>query len=183
MKIGLVGYSGSGKSSLFKWLSGVEADPSAINSSQSAMVMIPEPRIQALCEIYKPKKVTYASMEIVDTPGLNRDHTGNVSKLAHLREADYLVCLVPAFDGVKIDQEMQAFKEDAILADLEIAVHRLEKIDEQLKRHLPKDDLEKLQIEKDALSNIRERLEEWNPILAEEMSDDHYKATRSFRFL
>ena len=183
MKIGLVGYSGSGKSSLFKWLSGVDPDPSAVNSSQSAMVMIPEPRIQALCEIYKPKKITYASMEIVDTPGLNRDHTGNVSKLAHLREADYLVCLVPAFDGAKIDEEMQAFKEDMILADLEIALHRLEKINEQLKRHLPKDDLDKLQIEKDALTIIKERLEEGNPILAEEMSDDHYKATRSFRFL
>ena len=48
MKIGLVGYSGSGKSSLFKWLSGVDHDPSAENSSQSAMVMIPEPSIQAL---------------------------------------------------------------------------------------------------------------------------------------
>ena len=82
MKIGLVGYSGSGKSSLFTWMSGVEADPSAVHSSQSAMATIPEPRLEALCKIYNPKKVTYASMEIVDTPGLSRDHVGNVAKLA-----------------------------------------------------------------------------------------------------
>ncbi len=183
MRIGLVGYSGSGKSSLFTWLSGVEADPSAVNSSQIATVSIPEPRILDLCKIYKPKKVTYASLEIVDTPGLSRDHVGNVTKLGRLREADYLVCLVPAFSGAKVDVEIQSFVEDMILADLEIVVNRLEKLAEQRKKHLPKEDLEKLAIENDALELIRARLESGNPILAEEMSDDHYHATRSFRFL
>ena len=183
MRIGLVGYSGSGKSSLFTWLSGVEADPSAVNSSQIATVSIPEPRILDLCKIYKPKKVTYASLEIVDTPGLSRDHVGNVAKLARLREADYLVCLVPAFAGAKVDVEIQSFVEDMILADLEIVVNRLEKLAEQRKKHLPKEDLEKLAIENEALELIKAGLEAGKPILAEEMSDDHYHATRSFRFL
>ena len=183
MKIGLVGYSGSGKSTLFEWLSGVKPDPAAVHSSQSAMATIPEPRIEALCQIYKPKKVTYASMEIVDTPGLSRDHIGNVPKLAQLREADYLVCLVPAFSGAMVDEEMKSFVEDMILADLEIATNRLQKISEQLKKHLPKEDLEKLREENDALELIRDRLEAGNPLLAEEMSDEQYRATRSFRFL
>lgn len=183
MKIGLVGYQGSGKSSLFSWLSGETPDPSASHSSQSAMALIPEPRLEALCKIYNPKKVTYASMEIVDTPGLSRDQVGNVSKLAHLREADYLVCVVPAFSGASVEKEMQSFVEDMILADLEIATNRLQKISEQLKRHLPKEDLEKLHIENDTLELIRKRLEEGNPLLAEEMDDEQYHATRSFRFL
>ena len=183
MKIGLVGYSGSGKSSLFTWMSGVEADPSAVHSSQSAMATIPEPRLEALCKIYNPKKVTYASMEIVDTPGLSRDHVGNVAKLAYLREADYLVCVVPAFSGAKVDEEMRSFVEDMILADLEIATNRLQKIAEQLKKHLPKEDLEKLRIENDTLELIRARLEAGNPLLAEEMDEEQFHATRSFRFL
>lgn len=183
MKIGLVGYSGSGKSSLFSWLSGSTPDPAAVHSSQSAMASIPEPRVEALCKIYNPKKITYASMEVVDTPGLSRDHVGNVPKLAHLREADYLVCVVPAFSGAKVDEEMRSFVEDMILADLEIATNRLQKISEQLKRHLPKEDLEKLQIEKEALELIQQRLEAGNPLLAEEMEDEQYHATRSFRFL
>lgn len=183
MKIGLVGYSGSGKSSLFSWLSGETPDPSASHSSQSAMASIPEPRLSDLCKIYNPKKVTYASMEIVDTPGLSRDQVGNVSKLAYLREADYLVCVVPAFSGAKVDDEMQSFVEDMILADLEIATNRLQKIAEQLKKHLPKEDLEKLHIEQDVLELIRNRLEAGNPLLAEEMDEEQYHATRSFRFL
>lgn len=183
MKIGLVGYSGSGKSSLFSWLSGATPDPSAVNSSQSAMAAIPEPRLDALCKLYNPKKVTYASMEIVDTPGLSRDHVGNVSKLAHIREADYLVCVVPAFSGVDVDKEISSFSEDLILADLEIATNRMEKIEEQIKKRRTKEEQEKLEIEQDALRIIIERLEAGTPILAEEMTDDHYKATRSFRFL
>ncbi|MGI6401206.1 MAG: DUF933 domain-containing protein [Thermoguttaceae bacterium] len=183
MKIGLVGYSGSGKTSLFSWLTGATPDPSAVNSSQVAMAVIPEPRLEALRKLYNPKKVTYAQMEIDDTPGLSRDQVGNVSKLAHLREADYLVCVVPAFSGAKVDEEMKAFVEDMILADLEIAVKRLEKIDDQLKRPLPKEDSEKLQIEKDALIIVRNGLESGSPILAEEMTEEHYHATRSFRFL
>ncbi|MCF0234015.1 MAG: DUF933 domain-containing protein, partial [Thermoguttaceae bacterium] len=42
---------------------------------------------------------------------------------------------------------------------------------------------EKLEIERDALVKIKERLEAGSPMLAEEMTEDEYKATRSFRFL
>ena len=38
------------------------------------MATIPEPRVAQLCEIYKPKKITLASLEVVDTPGLSRSH-------------------------------------------------------------------------------------------------------------
>ncbi len=47
MKIGLVGYQGSGKSTLFEWLTGVAPDHSLAHSGQSAMATIPEPRIDA----------------------------------------------------------------------------------------------------------------------------------------
>ncbi len=37
MKIGLVGYQGSGKSTLFEWLTGVAPDPAHSHTTQSAM--------------------------------------------------------------------------------------------------------------------------------------------------
>ena len=82
MKIGLVGYQGSGKSTLFEWLTGVKPDPALSHTAQSAMAAMPEPRVEALCKIYKPKKVTLASLELVDTPGLSRSHEGNAARLA-----------------------------------------------------------------------------------------------------
>ena len=87
MKIGLVGYQRSGKSTLFHWLTGVAPDPAKARDSQTAMAPIPEPRVAELCEIYVPKKITQASLEIVDTPGLERSHEGSAARLAAIREA------------------------------------------------------------------------------------------------
>ena len=80
MKIGLVGYQGSGKSTLFHWLTGVAPDPALAHTGQSAMAPIPEPRVEQLCKIYNPKKVTLAAIELVDTPGLSRTHEGNAAR-------------------------------------------------------------------------------------------------------
>jgi ribosome-binding ATPase YchF (GTP1/OBG family) len=80
MKIGIVGYQGSGKSTLFHWLTDIPADPSLSHTTQSAMAPIPEPRIAQLCEVYQPKKITQAALEIVDTPGLSRTHEGSAQK-------------------------------------------------------------------------------------------------------
>ena len=82
MKIGLVGYQGSGKSTLFHWLTEIEPDLSAAHSGQNAMATIQDERIEQLCTIYEPKKITRASLEIFDTPGLSRTHEGSAARLA-----------------------------------------------------------------------------------------------------
>ncbi len=183
MKIGLIGYKGSGKSSLFEWLSGIPADISKAHSSQSAMAPIPEPRLDDLCAIYHPKKVIYASMEIVDTPGLNRDQIGNPAILGHLRETDYLVCIVPVFDGSDPAKEADSFLEEMILADLEIIDNRIERIIEQTNRPLSKELREKLAVELETLKFLKGRLEEGHPVKASEMDEEQYKVTRSFQLL
>jgi ribosome-binding ATPase YchF (GTP1/OBG family) len=99
MKIGIVGYPRSGKSTLFEWLTGVAPDPALAHASQTAMAVIPESRVQPLCDVYQPKKITLASLELVDTPGLSRTHEGNAGRLALIREAGCLVLVAAAFDG------------------------------------------------------------------------------------
>ena len=98
MKIGLVGYQGSGKSTLFHWLTGVAPDPALTHTGQSGMAAIPDPARERLCQIYHPKKVTLAAIELVDTPGMSRSHEGNAARLAMIREAGCLVFVVAAFE-------------------------------------------------------------------------------------
>src|ERR1700722_8825942 len=98
IKIGIVGYQGSGKSSLFEWLTGVAADPALAHVSQSAMAPAPDARVEPLCGVYKPKKVTLASLELVDTAGLSRTHEGNATRLSLIREAGAMIVVVPAFE-------------------------------------------------------------------------------------
>ena len=97
MKIGLIGYQASGKSTVFEWLTGVRADPALAHASQAAMATVPDERVEPLTAIYHPKKITLASLELVDTAGLDRKHEGNATRLAVIREAGCLVLVVAAF--------------------------------------------------------------------------------------
>jgi len=183
MKIGLVGYKNSGKSTLFEWLTGEIADVALAHTLQSTMTAIPEPRVDDLCKIYHPKKVTYASLEIVDTPGLSRDQEGNAARLAQLREVGCLICIVPVFDGADPEKEIRIFHEDLILADMELVTNRITRILEQKKRPLPKPDQEKLAFELETLEMVQQALESGEPLRENELNDEQQKATRAFRLL
>jgi GTP-binding protein YchF len=183
MKIGLVGYQGSGKSTLFEWLTGVPADPAHSHTTQSAMAVVPDPRVQSLCDVYHPKKVTQAALEIVDTPGLSRTHEGNPARLALIREAACLLQVIAAFDGSDADPErdLQGFEEDMLLTDLEIVSGRVERLGESLKK--PRPNREQQQAELAAIQPILQRLEGGQPLTGMELTDEQLKAIRSFQLL
>ncbi|MDO4550975.1 MAG: DUF933 domain-containing protein [Planctomycetia bacterium] len=181
MKIGLVGYQGSGKSSLYQWLTGVEPDPAKSHQDQSAMAVIPEPRVDELVRIYTPKKVTRAAIEITDTPGLNRDHDGNAQKLACLREADSMVLVVAGFGGMDPKVEYQSFYEDLLLADMELVARRIERVCESLNRKaLPKEEREHLTFELETLQKINDGLEAGVPIKRDSLDEQQQKILSSF---
>ena len=183
MKIGLVGYQGSGKSVLFEWLTGVAADPSLSHTAQSAMAPVPEPRVEALARIYQPKKVTLASLEIVDTPGLSRTHEGNAARLALLREAGCLMLVVAAFDGSDPAADLKSFEEDLLLADMEIGSGRIERVEQALKKPLPRQEHEQLVHEEETLKVVLSAMEAGKPLREADMTDEQLKVTRSFRLL
>jgi GTP-binding protein YchF len=179
MKIGIVGYQGSGKSTLFHWLTGVAPDPSLSHSSQSAMATIPDERVAQLCGIYKPKKITQAALEIVDTPGLSRTHEGSAQKLATIREAGALVVVVAAFGGNDAAADLQNFDDDLLIADLDILSGRVERLKDQLRK--PRTNKEKDQEELDLLTPLLAELEAGRPLHQFAMSVEQRKAIKSFQ--
>lgn len=183
MKIGLVGYQGSGKSTLFEWLTGVAPDPASAHTGQSAMAVIPEPRIEQLAAVYHPKKVTLASIELVDTPGLSRTHEGNPGRLATIREAGCLVLVAAAFDGSDPMADLRCFDEDLLLADMEIVSNRIGRVEEALRKPLPRQEHLDLEHEQQTLRTVLVAMESGRPLREAEMTDDQRKATRSFRLL
>jgi len=50
MKVGLVGYSGSGKSTIFTWLTGVAPDPAVAQRGQTGVARIPDTRLAWLSD-------------------------------------------------------------------------------------------------------------------------------------
>ncbi len=183
MKIGLVGYQGSGKSTFFEWLTGVSPDPAQAHVGQSAMATIPEPRVEQLVAIYPPKKVSLAALEIVDTPGLSRTHEGNAQRLATIREAGCLVHVAAAFDGSDPLADMRSFDEDLMLADMEIVTGRFGRIEEAVKKPIPRQEREKLEHERETLQLVLDALESGNPLRESHLTDEQQKVTRAFRLL
>ncbi|HQU41266.1 MAG: hypothetical protein B7Z73_03220 [Planctomycetia bacterium 21-64-5] len=181
MKIGLVGYQGSGKTTLFEWLTGVPADLALAHTGQSAMAAVPEPRVELLCHIYQPKKVTLASLELVDTPGLSRTHEGNAARLALIREAGCLVLVVAAFGGSGPLTDLASFREDLLLADMEIVSGRVGRLRESVKKPRPNRDQELVELA--ALERVLAALEAGTPLTADKMSEEDARATRSFRLM
>jgi ribosome-binding ATPase YchF (GTP1/OBG family) len=181
MKIGLAGYQGSGKSTLFEWLTGVKPDPALAHSGQAAMAPLPDPRIEQLCQVYHPKKITQAALEIVDTPGLNRTHEGNAARLAMIREAGCLVLVAPGFDRPDPLADIRSFDEDLLLADMEIVLGRIKRIEESLKKPIPRQEREHLEHEEAVLKVVLSGMETGKPLRESDMTDEQRKVTRAFR--
>ncbi len=182
MKIGLIGYQGSGKSTFFQWLTGVQPDPALAHSSQQAMAAVPDERVDPLCKIYTPKKITLASLELVDSAGLSRTHEGNAARLAQIREAGCLVLVVGAFEsGVNAMADVDSFAEDFLLADMEIVSGRVERLRESTKKPRPGRDQELAELA--ALEPLLAALEAGTPLSEIDMNEEQLKVTRSFRLL
>ena len=181
MKIGLVGYQGSGKSTLFGWLTGVPPDPAQAHTSQHAMATVHDPRVDQLCEIYSPKKVTEAAIELVDTPGLSRDQKGNAARLAAIRDCNCLIVVLAAFGGDDPAKDLSSFQEDLALADLEIITNRIERLEDSIKK--PRPDRDDLIAEKEVLQKLQSQIESGVSLRNFEISADDEKRVRSFQLL
>src|SRR5258707_12486337 len=76
LTIGIIGLPQSGKTSLFNALTKAGAPISGYATStvqaNVAMVQVPDPRLQPLADIFKPRKVTYATVEFVDVAGIGQ---------------------------------------------------------------------------------------------------------------
>lgn len=179
MKIGIVGYKGSGKTTLFEWLTQTVADPALAHVGQSATVPVPDPRVDRLKEIYHPKKVTLAGLEIVDTPGLHRDHQGNAGRMAIIREAGCLVVVVQAFDSADPANDLNSFEDELLLADLDIVMGRIERLRESLRK--PRPNREELEKELQTLDYIQHALQERKHVRQLDLTPEQQRTIRSFQ--
>src|ERR1700740_1753503 len=91
MQTGIIGLPQVGKTSLFRILTRAKVDTrSAPAQMHLGIALVPDARVGKRAEAFKPKKVTYATIEYVDIGGLQKDREKNSASLVPLREADAL---------------------------------------------------------------------------------------------
>ena len=106
MKIGLVGFAGSGKTTVFNTMTGMDVPVGFGGELRLGVVRVPDERIDKLSAHFSPKKTTYAEMSFCDVPGEHGADKKGLSPrgLQQIRDQEAL-CLVlrdfvnPAIEG------------------------------------------------------------------------------------
>lgn len=188
MDIGILGLAASGKSSLFSLLTGQEASMRH-DSIQNGIARVPDERLDALSDMFHPKKTTHATIRYVDVPGIPAEHGREGSlNIPELRTMDVLMLVLRAFESdsvphplITVDpiRDLLHAEEEFILQDLIVVEKRLERLERDLKkRKVP--ELEK---EQAALQRCLTVLEDGQPLRSESFSANEEKILRGFTFL
>jgi GTP-binding protein YchF len=182
MRAGLVGFSGGGKSTLFQLLTGATPDPGKVHTGQVGVATLSDPRLEFLAELHRPKKVTPATVELLDTPGLiPGTHGDNPQRLAVIREGDALLIVLGGFSGGDPAADLAAFREELLFADLGVATNRIERLEASVKK--PRPDREALQKELEVVRRVQAALESGGDVASLNLTDEEKKPMRSFGLL
>ncbi len=184
MKIGIVGFAGSGKTMAFQWLTGVKPDPAAAQRGQVGMAKVPDERLDWLSAHFRPKKTTPATIEFLDTLGLlATERRDNPRRLAILREAGGLLVVLNGYSAGDLAAELRQFREEILFADLEIVSNRISRLQDQQKKPKPAKEREADQHELSLLQRVVAALERGEAASSLGLKDEEEKVVRSFQLL
>lgn len=199
MKMGIIGLPNSGKTTVFNALTGGTAETATYSSGSLepnlATVKVPDPRLQVLAGMYKPKKTTFADVQYIDVAGLSGSahESGGLSPafLNYIAQVDALLHVVRVFEdpAVPHPQESVDPRRDIEAVDLELAFsdmaiieRRLQRLNGEITKMSGKDKELRIQ-ERDVLLRLQEGLEADIPIRDAELSPDEEKMLRGYQFL
>jgi ribosome-binding ATPase len=187
LRAALIGLPSSGKTTLFQLMTSIHDTPRGKGDVNIGISKVPDDRLDKLTAMYNPRKRVPATVEFTDIV-VTRGGVQALVDVAGYKNADALVHVVRAFrdpavahpaGSIDPARDAQTMEDELILADLDVAERRLERIEKDLKKGKSAE----LQKERDLVQRCREALEHGTPLRALQLAGDDLKMLRGFQFL
>lgn len=144
LKCGIIGITNIGKTTIFNCISKNKAETSnyafTASSSNKGIVDVPDQRLFKIADVIKPDKLTPATVEIVDIPGLAKgasqgEGIGN-KFLDDIQQVDAMIHVLRCFDDenlVHVEGSVNPVR-DMEIVDLELQIKDLEMVERKMQR-------------------------------------------------
>jgi GTP-binding protein YchF len=186
MQTGIIGLPLVGKTTLFRILTKANVEGKGGQSTHVGVAKVPEPRLVELAKLYNPKKITYATVQYVDLPGVQKERMRE--SLATLRDVDAILHVIRVFEEPSVPHSEGSIDplRDATNLDLELIFSdhdqiskRLERVEKDLKKK--RDPM--LEQERAVLEKCKVHLEAEKPLRELELTAEERKPIGGFLFL
>ena len=149
MKLGIIGLPQSGKTTIFNALTGTNAPPTASAGRievHTAVVDVPDPRVDRLSVMFKPRKTIYAKVTYADIAGLESGAAKSGisgTLLNQLTQMDGFLHVIRCFKDENIphpsgsvdpDRDLIAMDNELLLNDLIAVERKLERLKDERKK-------------------------------------------------
>ncbi|MHC4914561.1 MAG: DUF933 domain-containing protein [Planctomycetota bacterium] len=197
MDIGIIGLPQSGKTSLFRAITGakeVGASFAPGGSVETLPARFLDDRLERLAALEGSAKTVFIQANVSDVSGLISGESGarqiSGELLGKVRQFDLLILVLRAFasDAVphilgSVDprRDLAEIESELILSDLEIAERRIGKLNSAKSR--PREVRLADEAEIGVIEKLRAAMEEGRPVSSVELTDDERFKLRSFHFL
>jgi GTP-binding protein YchF len=192
VKLAIIGLSNAGKTTVFNALTGQSLDttnyPTISGDPNFGVVKVPDNRIDRLAEIYKPKKITYATVEYIDYIGLTKGDMAQNRKVFDLiKDVDSIVHVVRAFEDDAVShplndvnalRDVETLELEFVFGDLEFVDKRLERMEEGAKKGKKPNEAEKK-----LLLKCKDALEKEIPLRNIAFDEEEQKLMRPLQFI
>lgn len=194
MKVGIIGITNCGKTTIFNVLTGKRIETTGFSSGSLepnfGQAEVPDPRIDALTEMFKPKKRIPPTVDFVDVVGLVKgaskgEGLGN-QFLNHIRNCDALLHVVRDYESEnaphpsdRIDPaaDFDIVNIELLLADLGSIENRIDRLGRKGK--IRSED----RSEFDLMNKCRECLEFEKPLSDLDLTEEERRNLKSFALL
>jgi GTP-binding protein YchF len=195
VRLGIIGLPASGKTTVFNIITGGDFSVGEFvggqrTTVQTAVVDVPDPRVDALRDLLRPQKTTFAKINLADIggmqvkagrlglPGLLVNELGTIDGIIHVVRAFEDENVPHVLESVDPQRDINALETEFLLNDLMVAERRLERLSEEYQKGAR--DRSEIDRERTLFERLLETLNEEKPLRCLSFSPEEERLLSGF---